>query len=84
MGESLGVESGTEVGYSFGLPEEIVERKLEGSLGVFYRGASGARVDMTEGLLALGENVVVLEAEAARTSAQRLEVRYSGADGEDI
>ena len=71
MGDSLGAESGTEVGSSTGLLNGGVERKIEGSSGVSENIASEKRVVMAAGTLAMGADTVAVAAEAARSSALR-------------
>ena len=83
MGESLGSESRTEVGSSSGLPDGVVERKMEGSLGESDKGASGARVEIVAGLLALGANSVEMTSAAAHASDIRSGVRCSRAAREE-
>ena len=80
LGESLGVEYGIEVGSYFGFSGECVERKLEVFSGESEKGASGARVKMVIGLLALDAgSVAAVAAVSARASDQRSEVRCSRA-----
>ena len=66
------------------MSDEIAERKSEGSSGGSERVASGSRMYMVEGLLALGaDSVEVLVTVAtACASSLRLGVRFSWAAGE--
>ena len=68
IGESLGVEYGTGIGSSFDLSDGSAEIKLEVSSGGYERGASGVRVYMVSGLIALGEDAVTVAAASLRAS----------------
>ena len=59
------------------------ERKLEGSSVKYYRGGAGDRVDIVEGLIALGANEVTLTAVVARDYSIISVVRCSWIAGEE-
>ena len=82
MVESLDVESGIEIGHSFGLSGGCVEIKIEVSSGESERVDSGVRVDMVEGLLALGADAVAVAEVVARASAIRPGVIYYRTSGQ--
>ena len=72
VGKSIGTESRTGVGYSGVISYwKVFGRKIEGSSGGSDKVTSGYRVEMVEGLLTLGMDVVTVSAVTARDSAMR-------------
>ena len=74
LGESLDVESITEVFSYFVFSDVNDEIKLDGSYGSSERGASGAMVDMVEGILTLDVDAVAVAVVTYFSSILRLGV----------